>query len=40
MITSNTCAILVLVGAVLLGGIGVPLLINLVFDLISNRRRK
>lgn len=40
MITSNTCAVLVLVGAVLVGGIGVPLLINWAFDLIISRRKK
>ena len=39
MITSNTCAVLVLVGAVLLGGIGVPLLINWAFDSIGRRRK-
>ena len=40
MITSETIVILVIIGAVLVGGIGVPLLINWVFDLIISRRKK
>lgn len=40
MVTSETIVILVIIGAVLVGGIGVPLLINWVFDLIISRRRK
>lgn len=40
MITSETIVILVIIGAVLLGGIAVPMLINWAFDLIISRRKK
>lgn len=39
MITSETIVILVIIGAVLVGGIGVPLLINWAFDSISRRKK-